>query len=181
MARQIGCVLGIDPGKHGGFALISPDDIVLTFPMPETEFRVGELFRERFAGKVSHCQIEKVHAMPRDRKANIFTFGRNTGMLIGMLIAFKIPFKETDPKIWQGGLGIPKRIRTPKKAYQQKALIDADNVPMQESDRDWKKRLMAIAKNLFPGHAVTLETADALLIAEFARREHFGYLGRPVL
>jgi hypothetical protein len=177
MAVIIGCVLGIDPGKEGGFALISPEAIVKTFPMPETEEGIRDLFYERIKPVgVMHCQIEKVHAMPKNGAVSMFKFGRNAGVLIGMLLAHRISFRETDPKVWQNGLGIPRRIRIPKKSRQVQI-----NFARPESDRDWKKRLMALAKKLYPEADVTLETADALLIAEFARRDFFGILGRPLL
>ena len=42
----LGCWLGIDPGKRGGFALISHEEVVLAWPMPGTETGVGKLFQE---------------------------------------------------------------------------------------------------------------------------------------
>ena len=110
-----GCWLGIDPGKHGGFALISHDEIVLAWPMPETEVGIGKLFKNRLkpAG-ISKCLIEKVHSMPKDGKASAFKFGRNAGLLIGMLIAHEIEYEEIAPQTWQQALGIAQRAKIPK-------------------------------------------------------------------
>jgi hypothetical protein len=172
----IGCVLGIDPGEKGGFALLSHDGIAQTWPMPDNEMEIGCLFRNRLSpAKVSHCIIERVHSMPKDGRASIFKFGRNAGVLIGMLIANEIAFEEMAPEIWQKALGIQSRWKKPK----GRGLMI--NFPPEETKRQWKKRLMATARQLFPKAEVTLSTADALLIAEVARRMTTGYRGRPIL
>jgi len=40
--------------------------------------------------------------------------------------------------------------------------------------RDWKNKLKAMAQRLFPGARVTLDTADALLLLEYAMRREGG-------
>jgi hypothetical protein len=69
-------------------------------------------------------------------------------------------------------LGIPQRIRKPKKP---KPFLQ---YPAEESVSEWKNRLRAKAQALFPGLDLTLKTADAALIAEVAKRIQVGYQGR---
>jgi crossover junction endodeoxyribonuclease RuvC len=174
----IGCWLGIDPGKHGGFAMISGDDIAQAWPMPATEAGIGRLFHSRIkpAG-VTKCLIEKVHSMPGEGVASVFKFGRNDGVLIGMLIAHGIEYEEIPPETWQMALGIPRRAKVPR--FRGAALYD---FPAPETKAQWKKRLRSVAQQLFPqmGEKITLETADALLIAEVAKRIATGYRGRAI-
>jgi hypothetical protein len=147
--------LGIDPGKSGGLAMITSDGIDQVFKMPETESDIARLFEERIkpAG-VSFCYIEKVHSFPGEGVSSSFKFGKNTGLLIGLLLAHKISFEEKMPIFWQRALGIPPRRKK----------------PTEELKREFKNRLKDTAQKLFPHLKVTLKTADALLIAEAARR-----------
>ena len=184
----IGCYLGIDPGKEGGLAIISHDGVLKAWPMPlmpnadgklvVDEMKAGKLFLTRIkpAG-VAECRIEQVHSMPWDGVASAFKFGRNAGLLIGLLIAHEIIFEEIPPETWQKALGIQARQKPPK--FKGKALI---NFPPEETKAQWKRRLMESALQLFPGHEeITLETADAVLIAEVTRRMCTGYRGRPIV
>lgn len=168
----IGSFLGVDPGANGGFAIISGDGIAQAFRMPKTEADVARLFEERIVpARVVYAIIEAVHSFPGQGVASSFTFGRNAGLLIGLLLAHGISFEEVPPRTWQKALGIPPRIKTPKKP---KPFMQ---YPAEESNTDWKNRLKAKAQTLFPGLDITLATADALLIAETARRIRVGYQG----
>jgi hypothetical protein len=187
MNLSIGSFLGIDPGQSGGFALLSPDDIVQLFPMPATEFEVAVLVKRLKNAGVAFCLLERVHAIPAEietdaftgekkikgpSSVSMFTFGRNFGLLHGLLLAHEIPFEEIDPKAWQKALGIPPRVRRPKKATLGK------HYDAPETVSQWKNRLLSHASNLFPKAEVRRETSDALLIAEVARRIRIGFRGR---
>lgn len=194
--NQLACVAGIDPGATGGIAIINPDGIAMAWPCPKTEADLAQLFRECIQpASITFCLIERVHAIPAEyakdaagkpiydakgkpvRKSGVssvamMSFGRQVGVLIGLLLAHEIPFEEMDPKTWQKALGIPPRRRKPRKP---KPFIQ---YPSEESKSEWKNRLKAKAQALFPGLDITLATADALLIAEVARRIRVGYRGR---
>lgn len=169
----LGSFLGIDPGQNGGLALLTPDGIAQAFRMPHTEADVARLFEARIEPAcIVYCLIEKVHSFPDQGVASSFTFGRGVGLLIGLLLAHEIPHEEMPPQAWQKALGIPPRVKKPRKP---KPFMQ---YPPEESHREWKNRLKSKAQALFPGVDVTLETADALLIAEVARRIRVGYRGR---
>jgi len=166
-------VLGIDPGIRGGIALISGDYVVQTWQMPESEAEIADLFRRRIApAGVGFCLVEFVHAFPEQGVHSVFTFGRNDGLLVGQLLAYEIEFEEIEPRTWQRALGISPRIKPPD---GRKPIV---NYVAPETTTDWKKRLQRVAQELFPEVAVTLQTADALLLAECARRIRVGYRGR---
>jgi hypothetical protein len=160
--------LGIDPGQSGGIALIR-DVAVLATRMPATEGDVARFFAQSLIPLgIRFCLIEKVHSFPEQGVASAFTFGRGTGLLIGLLLAHKIPFEEITPQDWQKILGIPPRVKKPRKP---KPFLQ---YPPEESQTEWKNRLRAKAQQLFPQIEITLATADALLIAETCRRMQSG-------
>lgn len=136
-------VLGIDPGQSGGLAVLK-NGVALAWKMPETERDLQDLFEEISREGVDFALIEAVHSMPKQGVASSFKFGRNYGFLRGMLIASRIPFEEVTPQRWQKALGC-----------------------LSHGEKNVTK---AKAQQLFPLLKVTHATADALLIAEYARR-----------
>lgn len=134
--------LGIDPGKTGGLALLDSEGAVASFPMPSTELDLYNLL----AGwpVPEHAFLEKVHSTPQMGVKSAFSFGRNYGMLLGILTSWQIPFTEVRPQEWQ-------------KAMQC----------MSGGDKNVTKRR---AQQLFPKMKITHATAEALLIAAYCRQ-----------
>lgn len=141
--------LGIDPGGSGGIAIVGGDDPV-AHKMPETERDVFDLIAT--FSRASFAYIERVHAMGapkggrpgRGAKGN-FQIGFSYGLLRGCLISCGIPFGEVTPQVWQKTLGC-----------------------LTGGDKNVSKRR---AQQLFPSLKITHAVADALLIAEYCRRE----------
>ena len=147
-------ILGIDPGANGG---------------------VGELWHmgeppkaHAFSGKTLYdlwclfnsfgqssfpakAYLEQVHAMPGQGVTSMFNFGRSYGHLEAMLTASGIPFERVTPSKWQKEFGL----------YKQKG----------ETNTQKKNRHKALAQELFPNIKITHAIADALLIAEYGRRQ----------
>lgn len=145
-------ILGIDPGKSGGMALMTEPRLLFSFKN-KTEQEIAEYFREIAARPNVKAYIEKVHSAPGQGVVSMFTFGQNYGMLRGFLTAFKIPFEEITPNEWQRGLRIPPRNG---KTYNEH-----------------KKSLRQIAGQLYPNVKTNAETADALLIAHYGMMKSF--------
>jgi hypothetical protein len=166
MQNIIGNYLGIDPGRQGGIALLSHDGIVQAWEMPETEQDIHRLFRHRLkpAG-VAFCLIERVHAWPGEGVHSVSVFMRHDGYLCGMLDAFEIRHEEINPEVWQKALGIPPRRKSSKKKEGPELFAQEP-----ESKAEFKNRLLAMAKKMYPRMPINLSIADALLIAEVARR-----------
>lgn len=139
--------IGIDPGQSGGIAVVTDYGITECWKMPDTERDTYELLRSLFLPNRSRVTIEKVGAMPGNGVSGMFKFGRSLGFLRGLVIALEFPFEDVTPQRWQKALGC-----------------------LTKGDKNVSKRK---AQELFPLLKVTHATADALLIAEYARRTHF--------
>ncbi len=145
-------LIGIDPGANGGIASLNTEnDEVKCWAMPETEKDMVEMFIELVTCGYTKALIEKVHGMPGQGGAAMFTFGRGYGTVRTAMIAVGISFDEVTPQAWQKAMGIPPRKKTETKVQH-------------------KNKLKAKAQQLFPDVKVTLANADALLIVEYLRR-----------
>lgn len=143
--------IGIDPGKHGGIAVMGPDGEVLdAVKMPETPQDLLD-FLEQYKDD-SFCTLERVGGMPGNGGSAMFNFGKGYGHLQMALLALHIPTEDVTPNKWE-------------KTYQ---LGSSGKYTKTE----WKNRLKAKAQQMFPhlGKKITLATCDALLICEYGRR-----------
>ena len=141
--------IGIDPGASGGIAMTNDSGHTWTFKLANMTER--DVWEELHAVRISNVDgeraiIEQVHSMPKQGVASTFKFGVSYGGLRMALVAAGIPFESVTPAKWQGFLGC----RT-------------------GGDKNVTK---AKAQELFPGVKVTHAVADALLLAEYARRTH---------
>jgi hypothetical protein len=144
--------IGIDPGVGGGLAAISdPGQVSDCMKLKDaTEADIADWFRwfehESAAGIVgARAFVEKVSASPQMGTVSCFTFGRAYGFLRGLLIALQIPFEEVSPQRWQ-----------------------KDMQCLSGGDKNVTK---ARAQQLWPHEKITHANADALLIAEWGRRQ----------
>ena len=141
-------IVGIDPGKSGGMAVIkrSINDygakIITAHNCPDTiEEMVAFISMLRNETPYITCYLEKVHAFPTDGRSSAFKFGMNYGIWNGILCAFGIKTELVSPRTWQ---------------------ITFGELPKQKQER--KRRLKQIATEK-SGVKATLRTADALCIA----------------
>jgi len=152
--------LGIDPGKSGALALLDESgSVVDASPMPETQRDVVDYLSE-FAPQIRVAHVEAVHAMPNQGVTGMFNFGMSYGGLTMALTCLRIRFELIQPRAWQNTLGIPVVIRKGKNR--------------SAAGREKKRLTRERAQQLFPNHKWTHETADAVLVAEHARRVHTG-------
>ena len=145
--------IGIDPGKHGGIAVMGADGEVLdVVKMPETPQDLLD-FLEQYKDD-SFCTLERVGGMPGNGGSAMFNFGKGYGHLQMALLALHIPTEDVTPNKWE-------------KTYQ---LGSSGKYTKTE----WKNRLKAKAQQMFPhlGEKITLATCDALLICEYGRRQN---------
>jgi hypothetical protein len=90
--------------------------------------------------------LEQVHSSPQMGVKSAFTFGNGFGHLEMALTAAGIPFERVRPQVWQKAMGC-----------------------MTKGDKNVSKRK---AQELFPSLKVNHYIADALLIAEYGRRNN---------
>lgn len=161
--------MALDPGSKSGAIAVIDDDrrLVDLVKMPDTDYDIAEEIRE-WADRVQMCLIESVGAFPGQGVTSSFHFGENYGFLRGVLVGYRIPFEVIAPRRWQTLLGVP---AIPKR--ERAATGKRGSLERKKSTRRWAQRL-------FPELAdkISLQTADALLLAECARRIYSG-LGVP--
>lgn len=154
-----GVYIGVDPGQKGGLAAIGPNG-VYTVKMPQTERDIFRWFRKWTIDEPQGC-IEHVHSFPGQGVASTFKFGVGYGGLRMAMIAADISFEEVQPAAWQRALGVKPRVKRGKG---------------RETTHAFKQRLRAKAQQIYPSIEITLETADALLIATYCKRKREGTL-----
>ena len=138
--------LGIDPGKSGGWAVLSDE---------------GELLREGksvddlrgLSRRGMSSMLEKVGASPQMSRSAAFTFGAEYGRWLGFL---GWDVELVTPQMWQ--------YHYLKNGYRP--LLEGVQGPAR------KRNLRTIAQELFPDVKVTLQNADALLIANYHYQNH---------
>lgn len=165
--------IGIDPGKTGASAMIDPWGSILFLDAEKIELAA---FGESILKFISHgpgafVLLEKAQVMPGSVKrrrfgmpegeqkpieqgrVGIFNYGINYGGYLGMLKALRIPYAEVHPMTWKKEFSL---LHQPKDASRERAI------------------------QLFPQVAGDLKRkrdhgrAEALLLAEFARRKNMG-------
>ena len=139
-------VLGIDPGYSGCVVSLHREtgEVDGLINLSETPHDIAEFVRARSLS-IDKAYLEKVGAMPRQGVSSTFKFGTSYGFCLGLLTSLLVPFEEVTPAKWQ-------------------------QVMKCRSGGD-KKITKAAAQRLFPRMKVTHKNADALLIAEYGRRE----------
>lgn len=104
-------ILGVDPGLHGGIAivdiaphkpvLIMAIDIPLVGEKAKERVDVQEFYHFLARYDVSHAMIERANAMPRQGSASGFKYGRAVGALETTIILCDIPITIVNPRDWK--------------------------------------------------------------------------------
>ena len=141
--------IGIDPGKSGGLCVIE-DEFVKAYPCPDNTQDMALLFAMAISvnkTKTTIAYIEKVWARPHDAKGSIWKFAENYGMWFGIAGAYEVDLNTVSPQKWMKYFEVPKLEKPRRKRY-----------------------LRDKARSLYPNlKKVTLKTADAILIANYAQ------------
>jgi len=106
-------ILSIDPGKKGALAWIGDDDVLLAVEdMPDAEevalgVAVAGLLRDHAPYWPTVVWIEKAQAMPdhlkgaRQGSASTFKYGKNYGVLLGVVSALGVPVHLVASSSWK--------------------------------------------------------------------------------
>lgn len=142
--------IGIDPGKTGGVAFLTPlHSVPIVHKMPATVHELVTLLVENWEENDmrGRCFVEDVHSMPSQGVTSVFTFGRGLGNIEGVLAALQIPIEWVTPQRWQKAMGC-----------------------MSKGDKNVTKRR---AHELWPTEvkALTHATSDAALICAYGARQ----------
>ena len=159
--------IGLDPGLDGGIAFIRDDGNASAEVMPTLAAKKGrELDEKGVLEAVEYWQHESVfavieaqHPMPKQGTVSTFSLGKVFGALRMALAACGIPYQVVPAQTWQKAVGISGKLG------------------------DTKRQSVAVAQRLFPDVDLRATPrcrkahdglADALLIAEYARRLRAG-------
>jgi len=158
-------IIAIDPGKSGGIAFGQIDSTGLTgraysCAMPSTSGDILDVLKNRLAsdrleGFDTLAVIELVGGFAGGRGqpgSHMFKFGKGFGVLEGILMALGVRILQVRPQDWQKHFHLGTASACSKK-------------------NQWKNKLKAEAQRRFPECKVTLKTADALLILDWARNQ----------
>lgn len=144
--------LGIDPGSKGCASLLYPDGSVNYFRLNKaTEKDIWE-WVWFYSQSIKVALIEQVSGYAGEKQPGsaMFNFGWGYGNLRMAIIGNGIRLEQVTPQRWQ-------------------KLFVATKKPNESKDQH-KKKLKSKAQQLFPNESVIGDTADSLLIAEYARR-----------
>ena len=144
--------IGIDPGRSGGICVIE-DEFIKAYPCPDNIQDMAIIFAMAISVNETKrivAYIEKVWARPTDAKGSIWKFAENYGVWKGIAGAYEIDLIEVSPQRWMKYLETPKLEKSRRKRY-----------------------LRDKARSMYPSlKKVTLKTADAILIASYAKEIH---------
>lgn len=151
-----GAIVGVDPGKSGGIAVNRDGVIVAVLKMPQTPHDLHEelsMVVRVYQSPVFF--VEKVHSMPGQGVASSFSFGRQLGLIEGVIASLSVPMHFVTPQAWQKALSC-----------------------QTGGDKNITK---AAAQRLWPDISWTHATADAALLSEYGRRKCEGFLSSPAI
>lgn len=181
-------LISIDPGVAGGIAssfFTSHGNLTNSTKMPETDRDIKEWIDQQMLKKreledpteTNLAVIEKVSGFMGGEGqpgSAMFSFGDSYGFIRGILTEKGFRIELMTPQSWQKVLGLGHReharcvLRPGMPGYAEER-VRVRNLNAQYK-REWKNKLKERAQQLFPDQKVTLNTADALLILEAARR-----------
>ena len=146
-------ILGIDPGASGGIASFSPSTGFWLLPMPETEADIADALAGHPKPGVAY--LEKLPlGHPNANVSSMAKLHRNGGIILGVLLAFGYRVVEVPPQTWQKHFGLGSRA-----TYGNR----------------WKAHIKGEAQKRNPDvEGITLKTADALMILNFAMERETG-------
>lgn len=144
----------VDPGLTGAAALIHDAGVeILDWPGDEVAAADALRWWLEIYGTPTLAVIEQQQAMGGDKfhTSSMFKLAANYGAWLGILGTLKIPVRQVLPARWKRGY-VP--AKSPKEAS------------------------LAVARRLFPAASLDRKKdhnrADALLLADYARRLHLG-------
>lgn len=140
----------VDQGASGGWAFLYNDGSVGLMAMPDTPQDILNIPNYEDMDSVVKVYGERVgyHRMGNAASSSA-KFARHCGHIEMALLAWEVSHEMINPKLWQAYLGALPADKTARK-------------------REIKQRMQA----LHPELKVTLKTADALAMLEWARHTH---------
>ena len=143
-------IISIDVGINGAMAIKNKHGIGVV-SMPKVESDIVQLLDNMHntaycnADSIEACYMEQVHSMPGQGVSSTFTFGKNYGLLRGIIQTLNIPLIDVSPQKWQKAIGVPKLEKDERK--------------------DW---IYQFVRQTYPNVKCNKKQADALAILHYA-------------
>ncbi|MCP5016905.1 MAG: hypothetical protein GY938_16795 [Ketobacter sp.] len=150
-------ILGIDPGKSGGIALIDGERVVNTWIMPTTPEPKKRINTPALIDILSAHDVDKIYIEEqwvKKGQGGALTIGKNYGRILGILELGVAPIIEVRPKVWQSRMLAMQMYKTQN--TKQASILYC-------RDRGWDVPMTSNYKNATPHDGV----ADALCIAAY--------------
>lgn len=124
--------IGIDPGAHGGWAVIYDTGKVYVFPWDEKRFIES---MEDLAGEgiMLCCALEKVGAMPKQGLVSTWRFAENFGVIQGILKALHIPYQLVPPQTWKKEFSLIHQDKSKSVETAQRLFPNVNFLPTERS------------------------------------------------
>lgn len=145
-------LVAIDPGASGGIAWQQDGEKACCIAMPQTEGDLITFLRERDAQPTFYLENLVKHMGGGIPGSAMAVYASNWGFLKGAIQRGGDPLHLVAPAKWQTALSL-------------------GNSKRHKNKGAWKNHLKAEAQRLYPHLAVTLKTADALLILAYAKQQ----------
>lgn len=99
--------IGIDPGKNGGIAVLTPEiGGVIAEAYKYSDDKLIDVIKTH-EGKARAC-IERASARPHQGVVSMFSFGQSYGTIKGILQALEVPYTTVTPQRWKKTLQVTK-------------------------------------------------------------------------
>ena len=156
MPKDTKVYIGIDPGSKGSLCAMSEDSGILFIDYTEDIPVLASWLSaidDRYT--IQMCMIEDVHSIYGVSAKSNFNFGKNVGILHGLIRGLKLPLDLVQPKKWQKEFGC------------------------KTKGKDLKKEIASICRRLYPECDIygpkggLLDgRSDALGIAHYLRKTY---------
>jgi len=156
-------LLAIDPGAAGGYAYRLGNSGVVTGPLPQHDGAMLDLLRElQTQADEVELYIEDVRSFAGDlgMAASMAKLFGGKRFIDGLAMGLGWRVVDVEPKKWQSHFAFGKK----NKRTTSKGKIVND-------ETEWKNRLKSEAQKRFPQIKISLGTADALLILDYATHQ----------
>lgn len=151
------CILGVDPGLSGAFALLCPGDVLQVFDMPTTERIVNRKRKRQIDAyaimgwlelngyRIIKAVIEKVGSMPGQGVTSSFNFGYTAGSIDACCAAAGLKVEHVYPQVWKRHYGLLGQPKDASRAAASKLLPKAAYLwPRKKDDGRAEAALLAL-------------------------------------
>ena len=162
-------IIAVDPGANGAIVVSDKSGTSKWWRMPEIGQYLPLLRSVKTDRAIFVIEAQSGAGSVRTNPVMMFRFGMRYGAWLIAAQAAGIEMHAVTPQRWMSGLnlGFVGNLKADQRKGLKQAEVDRRNATAK---RNWKNHLKDVATELYPKTKVILDNADALLIAEYARR-----------